>query len=83
MQEIGAFEAKNKLAALLDRVERGEEIVITRHGKAVARLVPHAESGDRSQARAAVERIRARARGLQAGRFDWDAFKADRDADRP
>ena len=41
MQEIGAFEAKNKLAALLDRVERGEEIVITRHGKAVARLVPN------------------------------------------
>jgi prevent-host-death family protein len=36
MQEIGAFEAKNKLAVLLDRVERGEEIVITRHGKAVS-----------------------------------------------
>ena len=33
MQEIGAFEAKNTLGSLLDRVERGEEIVITRHGK--------------------------------------------------
>ena len=30
MHEIGAFEAKNRLGALLDRVERGEEIVITR-----------------------------------------------------
>ena len=83
MQEIGAFEAKNKLAALLDRVERGEEIVITRHGKAVARLVPNVGGIDQSQARAAVERIRARARGLKAGPFDWDTCKADRDAGRP
>jgi prevent-host-death family protein len=83
MQEIGAFEAKNKLAALLDRVERGEEIVITRHGKAVARLVPNVGGIDRSQAKAAVERIRARARNLKAGPFDLDACKADRDAGRP
>jgi prevent-host-death family protein len=83
MQEIGAFEAKNKLAALLDRVELGEEIVITRHGKAVARLVPNARGIDQHQVRAAVERIRARARDLNAGVFDWDACKADRDAGRP
>lgn len=83
MQEIGACEAKNKLAALLDRVELGEEIVITRHGKAVARLVPNVAGVDQSQARAAVERIRARAKELNAGAFDWDAFKADRHAGRP
>ena len=83
MQEIGAFEAKNKLAALLDLVERGEEIVITRHGKAVARLVPNVGGIDRSQARAAIERIRARARNLKAGAFDWGALKADRNAGRP
>ena len=40
MAEVGAFEAKNKLSALLDRVEHGEEIVITRHGRPVAKLVP-------------------------------------------
>jgi len=83
MQEIGAFEAKNKLAALLDRVERGEEIVITRHGKAIARLVPNVASIDQSQVAAALERIRERARILKAGPFDWDAVKADRDAGRP
>lgn len=33
--EIGAFEAKNRLGMLLDRGERGEEIVITWHGKSV------------------------------------------------
>ena len=42
MREIGAFEAKNRLGALLDRVENGEEIVITRRGKPVAKLGPAA-----------------------------------------
>ena len=40
MREIGAFEAKNTLGTLLDLVEKGEEVVITRRGKRVARLVP-------------------------------------------
>lgn len=39
MMELGAFEAKDKLSALLDLVEQGEEIVITRQGKPVARLI--------------------------------------------
>ena len=83
MQEIGAFEAKNTFGTLLDRVERGEEIVITRHGKPVARLVPNLGGIDRGQAQAAAQRIRARAQGLQLGPFDWEAWKADRDAGRP
>ena len=53
---VGAFEAKNKLSELLDQVEHGEVIVITRHGTPVARLVPYAETFDREDAlRAAVE----------------------------
>ena len=80
--EIGAFEAKNKLGMLLDRVERGEEITITRHGKSVARLVPNAARIDTAQARAALERIRKRA-GSSKGAFDWAAVRADRDAGRP
>jgi prevent-host-death family protein len=40
MREFGAFEAKNKFGHLLDLVEHGEEVLITRHGKEVARLVP-------------------------------------------
>jgi prevent-host-death family protein len=40
MKTVGIFEAKRQLSALLDQVERGEEIVITRYGKPVARLVP-------------------------------------------
>lgn len=37
---ITAFDAKNRLGRLLDRVQAGEELVITRHGEPVARLVP-------------------------------------------
>jgi prevent-host-death family protein len=55
---VGAYDAKSRLSELLDRVERGEQIIITRHGKPIARLVP--EGGhDRDRARAAVRRIRA------------------------
>jgi len=81
-QEIGAFEAKNTLGALLDRVERGEEIVITRHGKAIARLVPNSSGINRIEARAAVDRLRRRAQAMKI-RFDWEEIKADRDAGRP
>ena len=80
--EIGAFEAKNKLGMLLDRVEYGEEITITRHGKPIARLVPHATRIDKLQARAALERIRTRAGALKEA-FDWAAVSADRDSGRP
>ena len=81
MIEVGAFEAKNKLSALLDRVEQGEEIIITRHGRPVARLVP---SGiDRSQVQAALQRMRDRAAQAGLGPFDWENLKADRDASRP
>lgn len=68
MNEIGAFEAKNRLGSLLDRVERGEEITITRHGRPVARLVP-ADQPDMRRHREAVETIlnwkRAPLRGLK------------------
>jgi len=40
MREIGAFEAKNTLGSLLDLVQKGEEVVITRDGKPVTRLIP-------------------------------------------
>jgi prevent-host-death family protein len=40
METVGSFDAKTHLPQLLDRVARGEEFTITRHGKPVARLVP-------------------------------------------
>jgi prevent-host-death family protein len=80
---IGAFEAKNKLGHLLDLVEQGEEVTITRRGKEVARLVPARPTHSRDEARAAIRRIRARAEQLKLGRFDWTEWKSYRDEGRP
>ena len=67
MREIGAFEAKNTLGTLLDLVEKGEEVAITRRGKRVARLVPDAHGHDRREARRVVQRIVARRKGVTLG----------------
>ena len=67
MREIGAFEAKNKLGTLLDWVENGEEVLITRRGKAVARLVPAEPGFDRAKARRAADGIIEARRGVTLG----------------
>lgn len=66
MDHIGAFAAKTHLSALLDRVEAGESIIITRHGKPVAELKP---SGFRNNERAAeaIARIQEMSKGLSLG----------------
>jgi prevent-host-death family protein len=58
MSSVTALEAKTRFGELLDRVARGEEIVITRHDKPVARIVPE---GGRSleKVRRAVQDLRA------------------------
>ena len=67
MYEVGAFEAKNKLGTLLDWVEAGEEVLITRRGKAVARLVPAEPSFDRAKARRAADGLLEARRGITLG----------------
>ena len=67
MTEVGDFEATNTFGQLLDRVEGGEEIVITRHGKAAARLVPAEPGFDRARARRAVAGILEMSKGVTLG----------------
>jgi len=64
MREIGAFEAKNTLSALLDQVEHGAEIVITRHRRAVAKLVPAQAGFDREKAKRAATGLREASKGV-------------------
>jgi prevent-host-death family protein len=78
---VGAYDAKSRLSELLDRVERGEQIVITRHGKPIARLVPEGVH-DRESAHAAVARIRAlraklAARGVNLSDAEIRALRDD------
>jgi prevent-host-death family protein len=62
MITVGAFEAKTTLSALLERVAAGEEVLITKHGRAVARIVP-AVGVDRVTARKTIAAIRREAKG--------------------
>ena len=55
MREVATFEAKNKLSELLDLVEHGEGVTITRHGKEVARLMHPRKTVDREAARVAAQ----------------------------
>jgi prevent-host-death family protein len=82
MFEVGAFEAKNTLGSLLDRVEKGEEVRITRHGKKLARLVPDVPQHNVADALAALDEITALAKKAKAGPFDWEEWKAYRDEGR-
>ena len=64
---IGIFEAKNRLSELIERVTRGEEIVITRRGTQVARLMPPEAPNAQDEARALAERIRRTRAGQPLG----------------
>jgi prevent-host-death family protein len=83
MATVGAFEAKTHFAQLLQRVERGEEITITRRGKAVARLVPATTRPDREATLATFRRLRERAKRSGLGNFDWAEWRTYRDQGRP
>ena len=70
MEKVQLFEAKARLSELVDRAEAGRETVITRHGRAVARIVPAQRgAGKREVDRdAIVDEIEAFARTLKPKR---------------
>jgi prevent-host-death family protein len=55
---IGAYDAKTHFSELLERVEEGEEVTITKHGSPVARMVPVRRVTTAVQRRAAIDAMR-------------------------
>lgn len=82
MITVGSFEAKTKLAELLDKVEAGETVTITRHGKPVAKLVPANGADEQQKRREAVEEIMrwrvGKDRGAKPGSTIPELIKAGR-----
>jgi prevent-host-death family protein len=64
---VGAYEAKTHLSELLEKVEAGEEITITKHGAPVAKLVPVKKEVRPEERVAAIDRIQRLATGLSLG----------------
>lgn len=58
MESIGAFDAKTRLSELLDRASRGETFQITKHGRAVGKLVPPDSSRDATVIAEAIARLK-------------------------
>ena len=79
MREIQASEAKAHLSELLDDVERGETLVITRHGRPIARIVPGADRRQEEidKAIANIKELRKR-----TGKITFEELRSARDEGR-
>ncbi len=70
MKHVGIFEAKTHLSALLEEVEKGGEVTITRHGKPIAKIVQATAEfspEEIEKRREAITRLRANAREINLG----------------
>lgn len=79
MRTIQASEAKTKFLSILDDVERGASVIVTRHGKPIARIIPEAEVN-----RERVERAMAGMRALREriGKVSLEEILSARDEGR-
>jgi prevent-host-death family protein len=82
MKHVGMFEAKTNLSSLVEEVQKGGEVVITRHGKPVAKLVGAANTLTAEQIarqRQAVAELRemARKRGLRISHEEIKSWMED------
>lgn len=74
MIEVGELEAGAHLSSLLDKVAKGEEVLITRRDKAVARLVPVVEH-DRERIAEAIRNIRELRKGVTLDGVSWKELR--------
>lgn len=59
MERIGIYDARSRLSELVERVEAGEEVILTRRGHPVVRMIRAGEKTRADARAAAVKRIRA------------------------
>ena len=71
---VGVCEAKTHLSTLLDRVGGGEEVIITKHGKPVARLVSAARV-DQARVNDAFEKLKLLRKQTTLGGLSWQALR--------
>jgi len=79
MQTVGAFQAKTHFSALLEQVAKGEQIIITKHGHPVAKLLPVTIT-DRENRKEAIKHLKEFNKTNTLGDLNW---KTLRDEGRP
>lgn len=70
MQTIGAFAAKTHFSSLLDQVEKGEQVVITKHGRPVAKLIAVTTQNQLSL-KNTIQRLKEFGKGQTLGGINW------------
>jgi prevent-host-death family protein len=79
LREVQASEAKTHFPSLLDEVERGETLIITRHGRPIARLVPEVDRRQ-EEIRRVIEDMKAA--GARLGKISVEELISARDEGR-
>lgn len=74
MQTIGAYEAKTHFSALLEQVEKGELIIITKHGHPIAKLIPITHH-DNDKKRLAIKRLKSFNQNHTLSNLDWKMLR--------
>ena len=74
MYTVGAFEAKTHFSSLLEKVSQGERVIITRHGKAIARLIPIHDKEGISKVEV-INQLKEFSRKHSLGSLDWKALR--------
>jgi len=74
MIKIGAFEAKTHLFSLLDKVTQGEDVLVTRRGVPVARLVP-ARQTQRAKTESAINELHVLRASMKLRGLDWKELR--------
>ncbi len=74
LQTIGAFQAKTHFSSLLQQVEEGAHIIITKHGNPVAKLVPIIDR-DHQEIKNTIQKLQKFANNHQLGGLDWRALR--------
>ncbi len=74
MITVGAFEAKTHLSNLLEQVISGEEVLITKHGKPVARLIPEI-TANRTRVNEAIAQLKAIRKGVSLDGVSWKELR--------
>lgn len=74
MKHFGAFEAKTHFSTLLEDVAHGEHIVITKHGRPIARIIPFSGSS-RDRISQTIRRIHAFGMEHPLGDLDWKELR--------
>lgn len=74
MQTIGAFQAKTYFSKILEQVENGEQVIITKHGRPVAKLMP-IMGADRFEVSQTIQQLKQFCLAHKLGGLDWKELR--------